>query len=89
MISFLYTIAANDLLHHRRIVFHLQLVFLFGYVVDAVVRRDRYAELRDDFTTIANRSNLMNGHARFRFAGSLHGLVHMVSPHALSTELWQ
>ena len=68
---------------------HLQLVFFFCNVVGTVRWEKWGAELSDNLSAIADRTNPMNGEASLGFASSLHRFVYMVSVHALAAELRQ
>ena len=68
---------------------HLQLVLFFRNIVDIVGWEKWRAKLSNDFSTIAYRTNPVNGETGLGFASGLHRFVHMVSVHALATELRQ
>ena len=64
-------------------------MLLPGNVVHGIVGRKGTAVLGYYLTAVAYRCDVVYGHARLRLAGSLHGLMHVVAPHALATELRQ
>ena len=68
---------------------HLQLVLFLRNIVDTVGWKKWGAELSDNLSAIAYRTDPMNGETCLGFARSLHRFVHMVSVHALATELGQ
>ena len=70
-------------------VFHFELVLFLGDVIDGVVGGEGYFVLGDDLAGIANGGDPVDGHACFCLACFFHGLMHMVTPHALAAILGQ
>ena len=64
-------------------------MLFLGNVVDCIIGRQSHTELGDDFASVANRRDIMNGHSRLCLASRLHGLVNMMAPHALAAILGQ
>lgn len=81
--------AEDNLLYDVREIFHLQHVHLVGNVFCRIVWREWGRVLRYVLSLVQFGVDIVDSDARLCFSCSLHRFVHMVSPHALASELWQ
>ena len=71
------------------VVGHFELVYFVGDGFWGVVGREGSAELGNDLACVADGSDVVDGDTGLCFAGSLHGFVDVMSPHAFSSVLGQ
>ena len=63
---------------------HFQYVHFVGNGIGCVIGCEGGAELCNDFAAVADGRNVVDGDAGLCVAGSLHGFVNMMPPHAFA-----